>query len=323
MCVSPWESHLWPEFLLLGSAAQLSPGEREVELGRERRRQPVLRRISGEDFLLAASSSHKSNACKVPLAGESTDSLGYFLRKMFFFTFVWYQIIYWVSQKISLLDFDENPSSVDTLHIFTFLRNIVSCSLETPGLALSWLLVKRKWENYIVIDDQRSHKSFERCIEDNTEGTARIIYARFPGTHLGLWNWWGEFRGAFRKWFPWARQHRQTTGRGARMEGQTKGFSCNLIRRWASTSLWGIGASLFLETRKMSTNRRRGVINVVSGLTAPHESNYLPDGAIGPLLPHDVLLWRGRGAKTVGRGRDGATRWSPPLSLARWLALLW
>ena len=33
VCVSPWESHLWPEFLLLGSAAQLSPGEREVELG--------------------------------------------------------------------------------------------------------------------------------------------------------------------------------------------------------------------------------------------------------------------------------------------------
>ena len=90
VCVSPWESHLWPEFLLLGSAAQLSPGEREVELGRERRRQPVLRRISGEDFLLAASSSHKSHACKVSLTGESTDSLGYFLRKMFFSTFVWY-----------------------------------------------------------------------------------------------------------------------------------------------------------------------------------------------------------------------------------------
>ena len=49
----------------------------------------------------------------------------------------------------------------------------------------------------------------------------------------------------------------------------------------------------------MSTNRRRGVINVVSGLTAPHESNYLPDGAIGPLLPHDVLLWRGEGQKLL------------------------
>ena len=58
---------------------------REVELGGERRRQPVLRRISGEDFLLAASSSHKSHACKVSLTGESTDSLGYFLRKRFFF----------------------------------------------------------------------------------------------------------------------------------------------------------------------------------------------------------------------------------------------
>ena len=33
VCVSPWESHLWPEFLLLGSAAQLSPGERSGTVG--------------------------------------------------------------------------------------------------------------------------------------------------------------------------------------------------------------------------------------------------------------------------------------------------
>ena len=55
-------------------------GREKWNWGRERR-QPVLRRISGEDFLLAASSSYKSHACKVPLAGERTDSLGYFLRK--------------------------------------------------------------------------------------------------------------------------------------------------------------------------------------------------------------------------------------------------
>ena len=73
-------------------------GREKWNWGGERRRQPVLRRISWEDFLLAAS-SHKSHACKVSLTGESTDSLGYFLRKRFFSHLFDNQIIYRVTQK--------------------------------------------------------------------------------------------------------------------------------------------------------------------------------------------------------------------------------
>ena len=90
MCVSLRESLTCD----LSSCSSEAPpnshlGREKWNWGGERRRQPVLRRISWEDFLLAAS-SHKSHACKVSLTGESTDSLGYFLRKMFFSTFVWY-----------------------------------------------------------------------------------------------------------------------------------------------------------------------------------------------------------------------------------------
>ena len=74
MCVSLRESLTCD----LSSCSSEAPpnshlGREKWNWGRERR-QPVLRRISGEDFLLAASSSHKSHACKVSLTGESTDS---------------------------------------------------------------------------------------------------------------------------------------------------------------------------------------------------------------------------------------------------------